>query len=324
MTRPVRARGEALGELAPDGRSVLVVDCERTAFDAPFFGDDLAMQVARGAAHRRVAVSEALAGPVDDALPAAVLFHVGRCGSTLLARALEAGTELLVPREPPLLADALGLAPRVHLDRAKLRSAGSWYAALAAERDRRCVLKLTSTATPRAAKVAAAFPDARFYALLRDPWAVDASNRDSPAPWYWSIEHDARARATVARALRGADVGAPDPLATSAALWRSSVEALIGVGERVRWLSYAEFVDDLATTVAMITTEIAGPHARGETPEALADLQRSDVKQRPAGRVTRAPLERDEHDLVSRVAGPALSALEDAGLGHLLPAQAGG
>lgn len=324
MIPPVRARGEALGELASDGRSVLVVDCARTEFDAPFFGDDLAMQVARGAAHRWEPIAGALSAPVDDALPAGVLFHVGRCGSTLLARALEAGPELQVPREPPLLADALGLAPRSPLDVAQLRSAASWYAALAAERGRRCVLKLTSTATPRAAKVCDALPEARLFALVRDPWAVAASNRDSPPPWYWSIEHDARARATVARALAGMGCGTPSALATSAALWRSSVEALVGLGERVHWVSYREVVDDLAATAATITTEIVGPTSRGAAPEVLARLQGSDVKQRPSGRVSRAPLDPDEHDLVSRVVRPALAALEDAGLGHLVSPSAGG
>ena len=324
MTSPVRARDEALGELAPDGRSVLVVNCERTSFEAPFFGDDLAVQVAGGAAHRWVDVDDALAGPVDDALPTGVLFHVGRCGSTLLARAVEVGAEVLVPREPPLLADALGLAPIALLDDAQLRAAGSWYAALAAERNRRCLLKLTSTATPRAPKVAAAFPEASLFALVRDPWAVAASNRDNPAPWFGTIEHDARARATVARALQGTGFSAPGPLATSAALWRASVEALVGLGERVHWVSYREVVDDLAATAATITSEIVGPTSRGAAPEVLARLQGSDVKQRPSGRVSRAPLDPEEHDLVSRVVRPALAALEDAGLGHLIASAVGG
>lgn len=324
MSSTVRAHGEALGELAPDGRSVVVVDCERTSFDAPFFGDDLAMQVAGGAAHRWVDVADALAGRVDDALPTGVLFHVGRCGSTLLARAVEVGAEVLVLREPPLLADALGLAPIALLDEAQLRAAGSWYAALAAERNRRCLLKLTSTATPRAPKVAAAFPEASLFALVRDPWAVAASSRDNPAPWFGTIEHDARARATLARALQGTGFGAPGPLATSAALWRASVEALLGLGPRVRWLSYDAVVDDLGGSVATITTAIVGPGSRAASPEVLARLQSSDVKQRPTGRVARVPLDPDERSLVTKVVRPALAALEDAGLGHLIASAVGG
>ncbi|HUQ13381.1 MAG TPA: hypothetical protein VM055_03810, partial [Novosphingobium sp.] len=90
-----------------DGDDALFVAMDRAAYARSIFLDGRISPAREGT--ERVAV-EALLASVPDPAPMAWIFHVAHCGSTLLARAIEALGPNLVLREPLALRQ-LALAP---------------------------------------------------------------------------------------------------------------------------------------------------------------------------------------------------------------------
>jgi hypothetical protein len=87
-------------------RQVVLVDLGADSSPEAFQGVTLTRVVSEGASARRVPFGifvDAYDLEDAEALPVGVISHVGRCGSTLLTRLLEAGTGVAVVREPPVL-----------------------------------------------------------------------------------------------------------------------------------------------------------------------------------------------------------------------------
>ena len=114
--------------------------------------------------------------------PAGLIFHVARCGSTLVSQSLKQHEGLVVYSEP-LAINELLLSPTAsaRADRvAALRSLGAQFSLHAG---RPYVLKLSSWNTLFCDLVADAFPTAPWAVCLRDPLEVCVSLLESQPSW---------------------------------------------------------------------------------------------------------------------------------------------
>jgi hypothetical protein len=118
--------------------------------------------------------------------PAGIIFHLSRCGSTLVSRLLGTLPGVVVVAEPAPLNALLGLDPD-RVDAATLvRLVRLVVRALGRRRhddDRRLVIKCTSWNVRRRAVLAAAFPDTPWLWVQRDPARVLASLLANPPGW---------------------------------------------------------------------------------------------------------------------------------------------
>ena len=117
-----------------------------------------------------------------DSAPAGIIFHVARCGSTLIAQLLKQHQDCVVYAEPLPINELLlppYTCPRHELV-AALRSLG---AAFAQHAGKPYVLKLSSWNTLFCDLVAEAFPDTPWILSLRDPVEVGVSLLAQPPGW---------------------------------------------------------------------------------------------------------------------------------------------
>lgn len=127
--------------------------------------------------------------PADSA-PAGIVFHVARCGSTVISQLLREHAPLAVYAEPQAFNELLlppPAWPRQELVPA-LRSLG---AAFARHARGRYVLKLSSWNTLVCDLVAAAFPRTPWVLSLRDPVEVCVSLLAKPPGWLRETEEPA-------------------------------------------------------------------------------------------------------------------------------------
>lgn len=116
--------------------------------------------------------------------PAGIVFHVARCGSTLVSQLLKQHVGVVVYAEPLPVNEILlppHRWPRAEIV-AALRSLG---AAFARHARKTWVLKLTSWNTLFCDLVAEAFPATPWVLCLRDPLEVAVSLLERPAGWIW-------------------------------------------------------------------------------------------------------------------------------------------
>lgn len=229
----------AQGELAIDWG-----DLRGVRFAEPF----LQQTVERWAAHNPAPLLrggrdllEALDGaPSLD--PDLIIFHVSRCGSTLLSRLLGSLPGVLVVSEPAPLNSLLlsGAAATPALLRLLVRALGRKRFG----DERHYVLKLSSWNVRRSDLFRSAFPAARFLWLEREPEAVVASMLADPPGWL-QLRRDPAA----ARALFGIDAGADD-----AAFCMASVAALFAAA---RTTLAPDLVLDYADLPAAVWTAVA-------------------------------------------------------------------
>ncbi len=152
----------------------------------PFFADGVqdAMQHPFHQAFRRQSSLDDLIGwaRVSPGLqPSGIVFHVSRCGSTLVSQAFAALEDHVVLSEPPPLDDLLRAdrrLPSLAPDRATdaVRAFASAWAQPAAPAHgtppRHLVIKCDCWSTAHAARIADAWPDAPWLFLYRDPVEV--------------------------------------------------------------------------------------------------------------------------------------------------------
>jgi hypothetical protein len=164
--------------LHPDGLYLVLKDIGVDELQDPF----MQQTVRRLAAPETVTLVEAgKLGVVDPAAaPAGIIFHVGRCGSTVLSQALKQ-LDVAVYSEPQpineLLSPPAGARREVTL---ALRSLG---AAFAAHANGPYVFKLSSWSTLFADVIAEAFPNSPWVFSVRDPVEVGEALLRDPPPW---------------------------------------------------------------------------------------------------------------------------------------------
>ena len=118
-----------------------------------------------------------------DTAPAGIIFHVSRCGSTLISQSLKRLDDVVVYAEPQPINEILVPPhkwPRTELAGA-LRTLG---VALAHHAARPYVLKLSSWNTLYCDIVAEAFPHTPWILCFRDPVEVSVSLLSRPPGWF--------------------------------------------------------------------------------------------------------------------------------------------
>jgi len=126
-----------------------------------------------------------------DTAPAGLIFHVARCGSTLISQLLKQHDNLVVYAEP-LPVNEILLPPHKwprHELVAALRSLGDAFARHARKP---YVLKFSSWNTLFCDILAEAFPDSPWVLSLRDPVEVGVSLLSQPAGWMQGAEEPSR------------------------------------------------------------------------------------------------------------------------------------
>jgi hypothetical protein len=129
-----------------------------------------------------------------DTAPVGIIFHVSRCGSTLISQSLKRLEDLVVYAEPQPINELL--APPHNWPRANLAAAlRTLGVAFARHAGGPYVLKLSSWNTFYCDIVAEAFPDTPWILCVRDPVEVGVSLLASPPGWFQRTSDAARALA---------------------------------------------------------------------------------------------------------------------------------
>jgi hypothetical protein len=246
--------------------------------------------------------------------PAGLIFHTGRCGSTLLANMIGDHPRVRMLKEPEVLNQALA-------DGHPPDTAGTVLRAFARGLDpaTRVAVKCTSWNVLAIGGLLDAFPDARAVFLWRPAAEVVASNLNSPPGWVrWRDSPD-----LMEAWLPGCPAGAADDLSVFYGhAWRVSADAALEVAGhyagRLRLLPYAALKADPGGTAAGVARHFgldAGPeetarmgrraHVYAKDPETRARFS-------PAGAHARGPLSRRQAEAVAAVAAGREALLERA------------
>ena len=169
--------------------AVLWADLSAERFVEPFF-DQTVARWASGPRARplvKTGLDALVALDAEPSLePAGMIFHLSRCGSTLVSRLLGTLPGVVVAAEPAPLNALLGLNPD-RVDEARLVGVVQLLVrALGRCRhgdERRLVLKCSSWNIRRRAVLAAAFPETPWIWVQRDPARVLASLLAEPPGW---------------------------------------------------------------------------------------------------------------------------------------------
>lgn len=133
-------------------------------------------------------------------LPSGIIFHVTRCGSTLLANVLKAGEPIVTLSEAPLLAPFFGASPfegapsltaisnntrKTFLD--ALVRLYAQYGATSV--NAKVLIKCDSFGILGMSLIRQSWPTVPFVILIRDPVEVMVSNLNLPAGWFVMRRH---------------------------------------------------------------------------------------------------------------------------------------
>ncbi|MGE0333556.1 MAG: hypothetical protein AB7P37_22995 [Ramlibacter sp.] len=192
LVRGTEVRYEDLGSMAgwypvALGESTGTVwwrDMGAQRFVQPFFHDSL---VAQPPGERRLCQTplDALATVHDTVAPTAFIFHVSRCGSTLLTQMLATLAQNIVMSEPPVLDAFFRLHHRSPRRSGGLATLRGLVAALGQRRsaqERHFFVKLDSWHTPWMALLRQAYPATPVVFMDRAPHEVLASHRRHRGP----------------------------------------------------------------------------------------------------------------------------------------------
>jgi hypothetical protein len=201
--------------------------------------------------------------------PAGMIFHLSRCGSTLMSRLLGTLPGVVVLAEPGPLNSLLGLD---HVDDAALvRVVRLLVRALARRRhgdERRAVLKCTSWNIRRRSILNAAFPDTPWIWVQRDPTRVLASLLANPPGWLSS-------QAAPQRAARR--FGLDPALVPTMARDEFAARALGAMLDAAATEPARRLCIDHADLPAAVWTQVA-PHFRLQTDPAAIERMREESR----------------------------------------------
>ncbi len=182
----------------PTAASIRWLDFGHKSLSEPFFNHTVQHLRKRipSAPERSTALTALLeaAAPTPNVEPAGVIFHVSRCGSTLLANVMKTGEECVVMAE----ANPLGILfqPRLfhnsafqnvnpeEIRKLLLDSVVRLYAAAFGSR---LIIKCHAATILEIARIRSIWPAVPFLILTRDPVEVIVSNLDKPSGWMRSM-----------------------------------------------------------------------------------------------------------------------------------------
>lgn len=254
-----------------DRGEVHLIDVAGVAFDEPFYAQTIRRALQSGAEQRVASVSASI--PAAVARPAGLIFHVGRCGSTLLSRALGA-TGVFSVREPELLHPLLRNPAPVT---AKwVSSLFGYFLQIAAVRNIPLVVKLSSHDGTFAHQLASGLVDPRIVLLTRSPEESVASLLSDPPRWSRVLYDEG----DVPLAGRSVHVVNPQTAAEIyAEQWRRGVEAVRAVGGTdILEIDYDDLVRDLVGVVDRVRGWLALSRLDERQRRAVVDLATRDSK----------------------------------------------
>ena len=164
-------------------------DLSEERFVEPFFDQTVARSMSGPRARPlvRTGLDALVALDSEPSLePAGMIFHLSRCGSTLVSRLLRTVPGVVVLAEPAPLNALLRLDPDLVDEATLIRLVRLLVRALGRRRhgdERHLVLKCTSWNIRRRAVLSAAFPETPWVWVQRDPLRVLASLLAEPPGW---------------------------------------------------------------------------------------------------------------------------------------------
>lgn len=293
-------------------------DIGLNAFDLPLFDSVVESHCTTNANANPVAFrlsADALLGVAAMSLgraPDGLIFHVGRCGSTLLCNLLASVVGWVALREPEFLNTLLwrfaAENDRASKDRLgmlitqSLRSLAHGVRFDAERRERACVVKLSSWNALVAGDLVTTFDATPLVVVTRDPFATVASFlRDPP---YW---HDARS-------LGGDRMKAARFFAE---VWSGTIDAALRFpSQRTLFIGYAELVADPSTTLVSLCHHLGDRDARPNSKAiaiVMANYSKGPRGERfeAHGRHRPQSLEEAERDLVESITAASRTALRE-------------
>lgn len=239
-----------------------------TRFDAPFFHDTLFTQApeARQVLTTPLAALAAFEETVVHLAPTAFIFHVSRCGSTLLTQLLATHPQAVVLSEPPAL-DAFFRFYHAHpkLD-APERLLQQLVAALGQKREpgqRHVFIKCDSWHIPWIPFIRRAFPTTPLLLLYREPDAVLHSHQRQRGPQMIPGMLDLTRLQPEVATSTSADLDA-HCLAVLAAMFESALH--VGPEAGLVWMHYRQLP-------GAVWTQLLSQLELPMTPETLARMQ---------------------------------------------------
>jgi len=213
-----------------------------------------------------------------QAPPDALVFHVGRCGSTLLTNMLVRGGDYIAVKEPDIV-NQLAAAWLISTDEQRRQVefvTGAVVRILlgAIDSPRRRILKLAAWNVQMATALLTMFPTAAAAFVFRSPYETVASQLHKAPAWLDILDAprstQARYFPSIAEIPGGERVS---PTVLFAHAWRSAVEATRPVpAGRLVYISYDNLVEQPAVTLRRLLHHWGRPHDDDVLAEMLAVL----------------------------------------------------
>ncbi|WP_407157601.1 hypothetical protein [Bradyrhizobium sp. STM 3557] len=174
-----------------NGFAVTLQDIAPTAFTDPFVAETIA-RLSRETYQRPLESFCDEASDLGAIAPRGIIYHVSKCGSTLVSQTLKQLDDVTVYSQPEAL-NGLLMPPHACNPDELVRSLRGFGALLAQHAAGPYVLKLESWHTLYCRELQRAFPTAPWVFCIRDPIDVAVSVIEDPDPgvWYRRLGHDA-------------------------------------------------------------------------------------------------------------------------------------
>jgi hypothetical protein len=286
------------------------LDLGRESFAAPLYDEivDAYRETQTGLGFCLSADSILASGGRPQPDPKALVFHVGRCGSTLLCNLLSSDPDRVVIKEPEFI-NSLLLSAAMETDTGAkdriwalitclLRSLTAGVRVAIDGSERECVVKLTSWNLLHAHEIVRRLGPIPLVVVVREPWATVASFLQERPYWYGSRPADQDLLSTRAR---------QEDAGLFAASWSRTIEIALSLPQRqTLFVSYREIVDEPDLVLERVNRHLGdGRNSLGSSriQAVLGQYSKGGRGETfdPDGRHLREGLSEDLRDLVSAI-----------------------
>jgi hypothetical protein len=258
--KPEQLRGWLpIDAVIDEGRPAIEwMDPGNVAFDQPFFHETVDRVKAQ--VKSRIVITDLgfllqLEKICDSVEPTGFIFHISRCGSTLLANACRELHDSIVVAEAPVLdkiasrflTDVESNSAKELLYMLLLKAAVTALGQRRKEMETRYFVKFACTTTLQMHRIRSIWPNLPFIFLYRDPVEVMVSNLKSLPEWMKPGSNPAAAAAIVDIEVADVATLAPEEFCARA-LGRFLEEAKVNVDSKTKFINY----DQLTTGHGLI------------------------------------------------------------------------